>query len=106
MEQADEGIQPLQAYVDTLIVIPNQNLFRLTNERTTPYLPMADAVLRQGICRVTDLMIKPGLINLDFADIRAVMSEMGKAMMEQAEPPGTAIEAAEALSIIRWMTPR
>ena len=100
MEQADEGIQALQAYVDTLIVIPNQNLFRLANERTTlaDTFHMADAVLHQGVCGVTDLMIKPGLINLDFADIRAVMSEMGKAMMGTGEASGEtrAIEAAEA----------
>ena len=100
MEQADEGIQALQAYVDTLIVIPNQNLFRLANERTTlaDTFHMADAVLHQGVCGVTELMIKPGLINLDFADIRAVMSEMGKAMMGTGEASGEtrAIEAAEA----------
>ena len=100
MEQADEGIQALQAYVDTLIVIPNQNLFRLANERTTlaDTFHMADAVLHQGVCGVTDLMIKPGLINLDFADIRAVMSEMGEAMMGTGEASGEtrAIEAAEA----------
>ena len=100
MEQADEGIQALQAYVDTLIIIPNQNLFRLANERTTlaDTFHMADAVLHQGVCGVTDLMIKPGLINLDFADIRAVMSEMGKAMMGTGEASGEtrAIEAAEA----------
>ena len=100
MEQADEGIQALQAYVDTLIVIPNQNLFRMANERTTlaDTFHMADAVLHQGVCGVTDLMIKPGLINLDFADIRAVMSEMGKAMMGTGEASGEtrAIEAAEA----------
>ena len=100
MEQADEGIQALQAYVDTLIVIPNQNLFRLANERTrlADTFHMADAVLHQGVCGVTDLMIKPGLINLDFADIRAVMSEMGKAMMGTGEASGEtrAIEAAEA----------
>jgi len=100
MEQADEGIQALQAYVDTLIVIPNQNLFRLANERTTlaDTFHMADAVLHQGVCGVTDLMIKPGLINLDFADIRAVMSEMGKAMMGTGEASceTRAIEAAEA----------
>jgi cell division protein FtsZ len=100
MEQADEGIQAMQGYVDTLIVIPNQNLFRLANERTTlaDTFHMADAVLHQGVCGVTDLMIKPGIINLDFADIRAVMSEMGKAMMGTGEASGEAraIEAAEA----------
>ena len=100
MEQADEGISALQAYVDTLIVIPNQNLFRLANERTTfaDAFGMADAVLHQGVCGVTDLMIKPGIINLDFADIRSVMTEMGKAMMGTGEGTGEnrAIEAAEA----------
>ena len=100
MAQADEGISALQAYVDTLIVIPNQNLFRLANERTTfaDAFNMADAVLHQGVCGVTDLMIKPGIINLDFADIRSVMTEMGKAMMGTGEATGEnrAIEAAEA----------
>ena len=100
MAQADEGINALQAYVDTLIVIPNQNLFRLANERTTfaDAFNMADAVLHQGVCGVTDLMIKPGIINLDFADIRSVMTEMGKAMMGTGEGTGEnrAIEAAEA----------
>ena len=100
MEQADAGVEALQAYVDTLIVIPNQNLFRLANERTTlaDTFHMADAVLHQGVCGVTNLMIKPGLINLDFADIRAVMSEMGKAMMGTGEASGEtrATEAAES----------
>ena len=100
MTQAEDGISALQAYVDTLIVIPNQNLFRLANERTTfaDAFNMADAVLHQGVCGVTDLMIKPGIINLDFADIRSVMTEMGKAMMGTGEATGEnrAIEAAEA----------
>ena len=100
MKQADEGIEELQAYVDTLIVIPNQNLFRLANERTTfaDAFHMADTVLHQGVCGVTDLMIKPGQINLDFADIRAVMGEMGKAMMGTGEASGDAraTQAAEA----------
>ena len=100
MKQADDGIEELQAYVDTLIVIPNQNLFRLANERTTfaDAFHMADAVLHQGVCGVTDLMIKPGQINLDFADIRAVMGEMGKAMMGTGEASGDAraTQAAEA----------
>ena len=100
MKQADEGIEELQAYVDTLIVIPNQNLFRLANERTTfaDAFHMADAVLHQGVCGVTDLMIKPGQINLDFADIRAVMGEMGNAMMGtgEASGDGRATQAAEA----------
>ena len=100
MKQAEDGIDELQAYVDTLIVIPNQNLFRLANERTTfaDAFHMADAVLHQGVCGVTDLMIKPGQINLDFADIRAVMGEMGKAMMGTGEASGEAraTQAAEA----------
>ena len=100
MLQAEDGIEELQAYVDTLIIIPNQNLFRLANERTTfaDAFHMADAVLHQGVCGVTDLMIKPGLINLDFADIRAVMGEMGKAMMGTGEASGEsrATQAAEA----------
>jgi cell division protein FtsZ len=100
MNQAEDGIDELQAYVDTLIVIPNQNLFRLANERTTfaDAFHMADAVLHQGVCGVTDLMIKPGQINLDFADIRAVMGEMGKAMMGTGEASGEtrATQAAEA----------
>ena len=100
MKQANSGIEELQAYVDTLIIIPNQNLFRLANERTTfaDAFAMADEVLHQGVCGVTDLMIKPGLINLDFADIRAVMSEMGKAMMGTGEASGEnrATNAAEA----------
>jgi cell division protein FtsZ len=100
MKQAENGIDELQAYVDTLIVIPNQNLFRLANERTTfaDAFHMADAVLHQGVCGVTDLMIKPGQINLDFADIRAVMGEMGKAMMGTGEASGEAraTQAAEA----------
>ena len=100
MAQAEEGIEELQAHVDTLIVIPNQNLFRLANERTTfaDAFHMADTVLHQGVCGVTDLMIKPGMINLDFADIRAVMGEMGKAMMGTGESSGEsrAIDAADA----------
>jgi len=100
MDQAEAGIEDLQGHVDTLIVIPNQNLFRLANERTTfaDAFHMADTVLHQGVCGVTDLMIKPGMINLDFADIRAVMGEMGKAMMGTGEASGEtrAIDAAEA----------
>jgi cell division protein FtsZ len=97
---AEAGIQELQKYVDTLIIIPNQNLFRVANERTTfaDAFKMADDVLHSGVAGVTDLMVKPGLINLDFADIRAVMSEMGKAMMGTGEAEGDrrAIDAAEA----------
>ena len=99
MRQAEEGIEALQRVVDTLIVIPNQNLFRLANERTTftEAFAMADDVLYQGVKGVTDLMVRPGLINLDFADVRAVMDEMGKAMMGTGEATGEnrAVEAAE-----------
>ena len=100
MAQAETGIEEMQSWVDTLIVIPNQNLFRLANERTTfaDAFHIADTVLHQGVAGVTDLMIKPGQINLDFADIRAVMSEMGKAMMGTGEASGEsrATQAAEA----------
>ena len=100
MAQAEAGIAEMQSFVDTLIVIPNQNLFRLANERTTfaDAFHMADTVLHQGVAGVTDLMIKPGQINLDFADIRAVMGEMGKAMMGtgEASGDGRATQAAEA----------
>ena len=96
---ADSGIQELQQHVDTLIVIPNQNLFRLANSETTfkEAFEMADEVLQQGVRGITDLMVMPGLINLDFADVRSVMSEMGKAMMGTGEAEGDnrAIEAAE-----------
>jgi len=96
---ADSGIQELQQHVDTLIVIPNQNLFRLANSETTfkEAFEMADEVLQQGVRGITDLMVMPGLINLDFADVRSVMSEMGKAMMGTGEADGDnrAIEAAE-----------
>jgi cell division protein FtsZ len=97
---AESGISELQQYVDTLIVIPNQNLFRIANEKTTfaDAFKMADEVLHSGVRGVTDLMVMPGLINLDFADIRTVMSEMGKAMMGTGEAEGArrAIDAAEA----------
>ncbi len=100
MAQAEAGIAEMQSFVDTLIVIPNQNLFRIANERTTfaDAFHMADTVLHQGVAGVTDLMIKPGQINLDFADIRAVMGEMGKAMMGtgEASGDGRATQAAEA----------
>ena len=90
MRLADSGVAELQRYVDTLIVIPNQNLFRVANERTTfaDAFGMADQVLHSGVRSITDLMILPGLINLDFADVRAVMSEMGKAMMGTGEASG------------------
>ena len=96
---ADAGIEELQQHVDTLIVIPNQNLFRLANSETTfkEAFEMADEVLQQGVRGITDLMVMPGLINLDFADVRSVMGEMGKAMMGTGEASGDnrAIEAAE-----------
>ena len=99
MRQAEEGIAALQKVVDTLIIIPNQNLFRLANERTTftEAFAMADDVLYQGVKGVTDLMVRPGLINLDFADVRSVMDEMGKAMMGTGEASGEdrAVQAAE-----------
>jgi len=99
MKQAEEGVESLQKVVDTLIIIPNQNLFRLANEKTTfsEAFSMADDVLYQGVKGVTDLMVRPGLINLDFADVRAVMDEMGKAMMGTGEASGEdrAVQAAE-----------
>jgi cell division protein FtsZ len=100
MRTAEAGIEELQKFVDTLIIIPNQNLFRVANERTTfaDAFKMADDVLHAGVRGVTDLMVMPGLINLDFADIRTVMSEMGKAMMGTGEAEGErrAVDAAEA----------
>ncbi|MDJ0610520.1 MAG: cell division protein FtsZ [Kiloniellales bacterium] len=97
---AESGINELQEFVDTLIVIPNQNLFRVANEKTTfaDAFKIADDVLDAGVRGVTDLMVMPGLINLDFADIRAVMTEMGKAMMGTGEAEGEnrATDAAEA----------
>ncbi|WP_299349836.1 cell division protein FtsZ [uncultured Shimia sp.] len=99
MRQAEDGVEALQKVVDTLIIIPNQNLFRLATEKTTftEAFSMADDVLYQGVKGVTDLMVRPGLINLDFADVRAVMDEMGKAMMGTGEATGEdrAIQAAE-----------
>jgi cell division protein FtsZ len=95
---AEAGIEELQKYVDTLIVIPNQNLFLVANANTTfkEAFQMADEVLQQGVRGITDLMVMPGLINLDFADVRSVMQEMGKAMMGTGEASGDnrAIEAA------------
>ncbi len=97
---ADEGIEELQKNVDTLIVIPNQNLFRIANDKTTfaDAFGMADQVLYSGVACITDLMVKEGLINLDFADVRSVMREMGKAMMGtgEASGEGRAMAAAEA----------
>ncbi|MEM9206898.1 MAG: cell division protein FtsZ, partial [Pseudomonadota bacterium] len=100
MKIAEDGINELQSCVDTLIVIPNQNLFRVANEKTTfaDAFAMADEVLYSGVACITDLMVKEGLINLDFADVRAVMREMGKAMMGTGEASGDkrAVQAAEA----------
>ncbi len=100
MRLAEQGIAELQKAVDTLIVIPNQNLFRVANEQTTfaDAFAMADRVLYSGVACITDLMVKEGLINLDFADVRAVMREMGKAMMGTGEATGEkrALRAAEA----------
>jgi len=99
MKSAEAGIAELQRHVDTLIIIPNQNLFLIANQQTTfkQAFQMADQVLNQGVRGITDLMLLPGLINLDFADVRTVMSEMGKAMMGTGEASGErrAIEAAE-----------
>jgi cell division protein FtsZ len=96
---AEAGIEELQKHVDTLIVIPNQNLFLIANPNTTfkEAFQMADEVLQQGVRGITDLMVMPGLINLDFADVRSVMEEMGKAMMGtgEAEGDGRALAAAE-----------
>ena len=100
MRLADAGIEEMSAYVDTLIVIPNQNLFRVANEKTTfaDAFKMADDVLHGGVRSVTDLMMMPGMINLDFADVRTVMEAMGRAMMGQGEASGDrrALDAAEA----------
>ena len=97
---AEQGIAELQKHVDTLLIIPNQNLFRVANEKTTfaDAFAMADQVLYSGVACITDLMVKEGLINLDFADVRAVMREMGKAMMGTGEASGEkrALTAAEA----------
>ncbi|MBV9287046.1 MAG: cell division protein FtsZ, partial [Hyphomicrobiales bacterium] len=100
MKVAEAGITDLQKAVDTLIIIPNQNLFRVANEKTTfaDAFAMADQVLYSGVACITDLMVKEGLINLDFADVRSIMSEMGKAMMGTGEAAGDkrAVQAAEA----------
>jgi cell division protein FtsZ len=99
MRQAEGGLDELQKHVDTLIIIPNQNLFRIANEKTTftEAFSLADDVLYQGVKGVTDLMVRPGIINLDFADVRSVMNEMGKAMMGTGEASGEerAVQAAE-----------
>jgi len=100
MRIAERGIEEMQAFVDTLIIIPNQNLFRIANDRTTfaQAFSLADDVLHSGVRGVTDLIVMPGLINLDFADIKTVMGEMGKAMMGTGEAEGEerALKAAEA----------
>ncbi|WP_076865585.1 cell division protein FtsZ [Bradyrhizobium mercantei] len=100
MRTAEHGISELHKVVDTLLIIPNQNLFRVANEKTTfaDAFAMADQVLYSGVACITDLMVKEGLINLDFADVRAVMREMGKAMMGTGEATGEkrALTAAEA----------
>ncbi len=100
MKLAENGIEDLQQHVDTLLTIPNQNLFRIANEKTTfaDAFKMADDVLYAGVRGVTDLMVQPGMINLDFSDIKTVMSEMGKAMMGtgEASGEGRAVAAAEA----------
>src|SRR4051812_24433781 len=100
MRTAEAGITELHKVVDTLLIIPNQNLFRVANEKTTfaDAFAMADQVLYSGVACITDLMVKEGLINLDFADVRAVMREMGKAMMGTGEASGDkrALSAAEA----------
>jgi len=100
MKLADKGLEELQQYVDTLLTIPNQNLFRIANEKTTfaDAFKMADDVLYCGVRGVTDLMVQPGLINLDFSDVKTVMSEMGKAMMGTGEASGEnrSVKAAEA----------
>lgn len=100
MRVAELGLQELQKYVDTMIVIPNQNLFRVADKNTTflDAFKLADGVLKSGVRGITDLMVMPGLINLDFSDVRSVMGEMGKAMMGTGEAEGEnrAIKAAEA----------
>ncbi len=100
MKLAEKGIEEIQQHVDTLLTIPNQNLFRIANEKTTfsDAFKMADDVLYAGVRGVTDLMVQPGMINLDFSDVKTVMSEMGKAMMGtgEASGEGRAIAAAEA----------
>ena len=100
LKAAEQGLAELQQYVDTLIVIPNQNLFRIASPTTTfrDAFALADDVLQQGVRGITDLMVMPGLINLDFADVRTVMADMGRALMGtgEADGPNRAIAAAEA----------
>ena len=99
MRRAQQGLEELRKHVDTIIVIPNQNLFKITNEQTTfeESFELSNDILLHGVQSITDLMVRPGLINLDFADVETVMSSMGKAMMGtgQAEGEGRAIKAAE-----------
>jgi len=99
MRRAQQGLEELRKHVDTIIVIPNQNLFKITNEQTTfeESFELSNDILLHGVQSITDLMVRPGLINLDFADVESVMSSMGKAMMGtgQAEGEGRAIKAAE-----------
>jgi cell division protein FtsZ len=106
MKLAERGIEELQNFVDTLIIIPNQNLFRVANERTTfaQAFSMADEVLHSGVRGITDLIVMPGLINRDFADIKTVMSEMGKAMMGTGEMDGDnrALRAERRFPIRCW----
>src|SRR5438309_1802014 len=110
MRTAEAGISELHKVVDTLLIIPNQNLFRVANEKTTfaDAFAMADQVLYSGVACITDLMVKEGLINLDFADVRAVMREMGKAMMGTGEASGEkrAMTAAEAAIAQKSDAPR
>ena len=99
MRRAQQGLEELRKHVDTIIVIPNQNLFKIANEQTTykESFQLSNSILRHGVQSVTDLMVKDGLVNLDFADVETVMSSMGKAMMGtgEAEGEGRAIKATE-----------
>ena len=100
MRRAQQGLEELRKHVDTIIVVPNQNLFKIASEQTTfeESFELSNDVLLHGVKSITDLMVRPGLINLDFADVETVMSSMGKAMMGtgEAEGEGRAIKAAEA----------
>ena len=99
MRRAQQGLEELRKHVDTIIVVPNQNLFKIANEKTTfeESFELSNDVLLQGVQSVTDLMVRPGLVNLDFADVESIMSSMGKAMMGTGEAEGEnrAINAAE-----------
>ena len=100
MRKAQQGLEELRKHVDTIIVVPNQNLFKIASEQTTfeESFALSNDVLLHGVQSITDLMVRPGLINLDFADVETVMSSMGKAMMGtgQAEGEGRAVKAAES----------